>query len=88
MHATLFPVWKLTDNVILHHKNHICHTNNWYTSLALIVLSLDLGIHGVGTVKGNKKGLPTDDGSRVTNKKLRSHMVISRTNIIDNNKNL
>lgn len=54
--ATTYPVWKLTRSPLLHH--HLYLTDNWYTNLIMIGLMITNGIHVVGTVKSNVKGLP------------------------------
>lgn len=56
--ATAYPITKLTADPILHHKNHIIAMDNWYTSIEVVLYLADKGIHVVGTVKTNRKGLP------------------------------
>ena len=58
MSATLFPVHKLTLNDCYHDVCHICHTDNWYTSVESCVLCRQRKILAIGTVKINRKGLP------------------------------
>jgi hypothetical protein len=59
--ATAHPVIVLTTNNRIHYRNHILCLDNWYTSIDLAVLLMkQKGIHIVGTIKGNRKGLPTN----------------------------
>lgn len=60
MPATLYPVYMLTRNAILHGINHILCLDNWYTRIGVFEMLRPLGIHVVGTVKVNKKGLPKE----------------------------
>lgn len=58
--ATSFPVRKLTANPILHHRNHILAIDNWYTSIEVALHLLEIGIHVLGTIKTNRKGIPKE----------------------------
>lgn len=81
--ATSWPVALLTSNEFLHWKNYIMCLDNWYTSLDLLQHLLESkGIHSVGTVKGNRKGLPKDDLIK-KNGHERGNMKVSVTTIND-----
>jgi hypothetical protein len=56
--ATSYPIRKLTAHPKLHNKNHIIAMDNWYTSIEVAIYLASVGIHLVGTVKTNRKGLP------------------------------
>lgn len=60
MPATLWPVVKLTEPALYHHKDHIMHTDNWYTQreAATLVSAAPRSMHYVGTIKSNKSGIP------------------------------
>ena len=60
MSATLYPVHKLTLNECYHGLCHVCHTDNWYTSVEMCQMCRDRKILCVGTVKINRKGLPKE----------------------------
>ena len=60
MSATLYPVHKLTFNERYHGLCHVCHTDNWYTSVEMCQLCRARNILCVGTVKVNRKGLPKE----------------------------
>lgn len=62
--ATSYPIKKLTEPWIkdknYHQNNFIMSTDNWYTSIDLCVfLWVTFGCYLVGTVKCNRKGLPS-----------------------------
>jgi hypothetical protein len=76
--ATTYPVWKLTRSPVLHHRNHILHTDNWYTNLIMITLMRSIGVHVVGTVKSNVKGLPT---LHIDQKANRGDMIVQSTKL-------
>jgi hypothetical protein len=53
--ASLWPVQKLVDMCPkLHNKNHICATDNWYTSGQSLVFLRSRGIHCTGTIKKSR----------------------------------
>ena len=58
--ATVYPVHKLTECEDYHGIGHICHTDNWYTSMETCELGLDRKIDFIGTCKINRKGLPRE----------------------------
>ena len=59
--ATEYPVVRLLSSSEFHFQNFIVGLDNWYTGTILfIVLALARGMHLVGTVKGNRAGLPKD----------------------------
>ena len=59
--ATAYPVFKLIGAFdVLHHRNHILSTDNWYTQMQILIWCIGLGIHVVGTVKTNRRGIPRD----------------------------
>jgi hypothetical protein len=58
--ATVYPVWALMQDVILHCKNHILYIDNWYTGLEVVEICRKWGIHVTGTVRINKKHLPKE----------------------------
>lgn len=66
--ATLYPSMRLLADPRYHHKNHILYTDNWYSSIPLLLEMHDLGIQFCGTIKGNRAGLPTDDRMAKTGK--------------------
>jgi hypothetical protein len=56
--ATEYPVWLLTQPEYLWHMDRTLATDNWYTSLPVVKICYDRGLHFVGTVRSNKQGLP------------------------------
>ena len=56
--ATAYPVHALLEPPRFHHRGHVLFTDNWYTSLQSVKLCGERGIHSVGTIKANRKGLP------------------------------
>jgi hypothetical protein len=58
--ATVYPVQKLLKNENYHNKNHILATDNWYTSLEVARICIKRGILFVGTIKVNRKGIPSN----------------------------
>ena len=59
MSATAFPVHVLLLLVKCWHRNHILFLDNWYTSFEVARILAQRGIHIVGTVKANRKGIPS-----------------------------
>jgi hypothetical protein len=59
--ATEYPVRKLLDCPNYKHKNHVICTDNWYTSLAVLLFCASIGCHFLGTCKTNRSGIP-DEG--------------------------
>ena len=57
--ATLFPFHKLLNPKQYMNKNHIIYTDNWYTSISSLHVVLNFGNHYIGTVKTNRKGIPS-----------------------------
>jgi hypothetical protein len=60
MAATVFPIWNLLKDRSHWHKNMILYIDNSYSSIAVVTLCRDWGIHVVGTTHVNKKGLPKE----------------------------
>lgn len=62
MSATVYPVWRLLGSLSIYHglQYNILYTDNWYTSLPLVVMLAGWGIHLVGTVRVNRAGLPEE----------------------------
>ena len=60
MSATLYPVHKLTANECYHGLCHICHADNWYTSVEMCKVCRTRNIVCMGTVKVNRKGFPKE----------------------------
>ena len=58
MSATAFPVHALLANEKYWNRNHILFTDNWYTSFEAAQICAQRGIHVVGTIKANRKGIP------------------------------
>ena len=56
--ATAFPAYVLLQDEKYHHKNFVRYTDNWFTSFNQLHILRERGIHFVGTVKGNRGGLP------------------------------
>lgn len=56
--ATLWPVMKLLSDPKWHNKGHIVCTDNWYTSLAVLLFCASIACAFVGTIKINKSGIP------------------------------
>ena len=57
--ATAWPIKKLCDDYVLN-RNRVCATDNWYSSFEVIKYLKDHKTEHVGTIKTNRKGLPTD----------------------------
>jgi hypothetical protein len=50
--ASVWPIKKLVDQCeLLHRKNHLCATDNWYTCAQSLSYLRRRGIHSVGTIK-------------------------------------
>eukprot|EP01035_Chromulina_nebulosa_P027422 gene27422-36069_t len=58
MSATAFPIHVLLEHNHYWHRNHILFTDNWYTSFQSSRICIERGLHMVGTIKANRKGLP------------------------------
>jgi hypothetical protein len=58
--ASSWPIWKLTENNRLHHKNHVLIADNYYSSLAVVDIVKSRGMEYIGTVRSNRQGLPKD----------------------------
>ena len=56
--ATAYPIHALLEPPKFHHRGHVLFTDNWYTSLQSVKICGERGIHSVGTIKANRKGLP------------------------------
>ena len=56
--ATEYPPMRLSDHYQYQNKNHIMATDNWYTSVKLALALMHIGIFLIGTIKGNREGLP------------------------------
>ena len=54
------PPLKLTNFVSLFNKAYLLYTDNWYTSIPLLVKLNQRGIHLCGTVKSRIRGTPKD----------------------------
>ncbi|EYC26340.1 hypothetical protein Y032_0010g1099 [Ancylostoma ceylanicum] len=67
-------VMKLMDG-LLDEGRHL-YTNNWYTSLLLAERIIPRRTHLIGTVNGNRKGLPM----RVTERKLKKEESVAQQN--------
>lgn len=74
--ATLYPCMRLLDSPVYHHKNHILFTDNWYSSIPLLLEMNDLGIQFCGTIKSNRAGLPKDDRMVKTGKAAKDRGVM------------
>jgi hypothetical protein len=72
--------WVLSDP-IFHHIGMIIATDNWYTSIALALKLLEIGIYLFGTARTNKQGIPKDSVFKKTgrSKKARGEMSCERT---------
>lgn len=58
--ASLWPIKKLVDQCpSLHNKNHLCSTDNWYTSAQSLVYLRGKGIHYTGTIKKGRLAVET-----------------------------
>ena len=57
--ATQWPVQKLLSPRQYQNLNHIICTDNWYTSISVLLFLASIGCAFVGTIKVNKSGLPT-----------------------------
>jgi hypothetical protein len=58
MPATVFPIWMLLKDGKHHRNGYILYLDNWYTSMAVVILLAEWLIHCVCTVRTKKKGLP------------------------------
>jgi hypothetical protein len=56
--ASDYPLIKLTDHYELHEKWHIVYADNWFSSVNAMHRLFQQGIHFVGTVRTNRKGIP------------------------------
>lgn len=56
--ATEYPVTRLTDHPKFKNINLILATDNWYTSIFLVLKMLAIGIYLFGTCRVNKQGIP------------------------------
>ena len=58
--ASVWPIKKLLDNCpALHNKNHMCATDNWYTSAQSLSYFRRQGIHCTGTIKKGRLSVAT-----------------------------
>jgi hypothetical protein len=91
--ATTWPIRKLIEQSLeLHHKNHFCSTDNWYTSASSLSYLRSVGIHCAGTIKAgrlsvataNRPGFPaaaTFKSGRGRSKRARADCMIHKTQI-------
>ena len=81
MAATPFPIHVLLENEKYWHRNHILFTDNWYTSFQVAQICTQRGIHVVGTIKANRKGIPPIKlpGQHRTPKMVRGESVNKKT---------
>jgi hypothetical protein len=56
--ATMWPIMKLLETGQHSNLGHIICTDNWYTSIAVLLFLASIGCAFIGTVKVNKSGLP------------------------------
>ena len=56
--ASSYPAYKLLDYPSYWDVNHVLFTDNWFTSLDQLEICLRRGIHFVGTVQQNRRGIP------------------------------
>jgi hypothetical protein len=64
--ATEYPVRKLLNWPQYQDKHHVICTDNWYTSLAVLLFCASISCHFLGTCKTNRSGLP-ENGKFATN---------------------
>jgi hypothetical protein len=58
--ASLWPIKKLVDQCpSLHNKDHLCSTDNWYTSAQSLSYFRGKGIHCTGTIKKGRLAVET-----------------------------
>jgi hypothetical protein len=58
--ASLWPIKKLVDKCpSLHNMNHLCSTDNWYTSAQTLTYLRGKGIHCTGTIKKGRLAIET-----------------------------
>ena len=71
--ATAAPVMYLLRHLLLHFKEYILATDNWYTSFEVLKFCIIVGIHFLGTVQVKRKGIPlsfkTNHGERQTHER-------------------
>jgi hypothetical protein len=91
--ASVWPIKKLVDQCqALHHKDHFCATDNWYTCAQSLCYLRRRGIHCAGTIKqgrlclqtGTRPGFPQDGifkAARGRPKRARGDCVIHSTQI-------
>lgn len=81
--ATMKPCLYLTDYDVLKNKNYMLYTDNWYTSIPLLLKLRARGIHLCGTVKGQIRGTPYEHRFAATgrNKKVRGDMNQVKTTV-------
>jgi hypothetical protein len=61
MSKTAYPIVRLVcNNVRYHNKGHVLFTDNWYTSIIIVLQLLLCGIYFIGTILCNRKGLPKE----------------------------
>ena len=61
-------------------ENHILFTDNWYTSIFVVIQLLLCGIYSIGTVLPNRKGLPKNRLLKKSSRTARGNMEqISKT---------
>ncbi len=70
--ATMKPCLFLTDYDVLKDKNYMLYTDNWYTSIPLLLKLRARDIHLCGTVKGQIRGTPYELGFAATGNKRES----------------
>jgi hypothetical protein len=58
MTSTSYPIIRLVvKNPTYHNCGHVLYVDNWYTSIPVALHCRDKGIHFIGTVQSNRKGL-------------------------------
>lgn len=71
---SLHPINVLTKDTKFHGNNHILCIDNWYTSVEALKLCFKRKIQCVGTLKRNRRGIPTSRLFPLTKGKARGEM--------------
>jgi hypothetical protein len=81
--ATAWPVKNLLDKDQYKHLWHVICTDNWYTSLNVLLICAAFGCHFLGTCKTNRSGIPEEGKFPATGRGVRARGTIKSMHSAD-----
>ncbi len=58
--ASMYPIYRLLGTEKFTNRDHTLATDNWFTSVGVALLCISKNINFVGTIRTNKKHIPTN----------------------------